>query len=164
MFEVLKEASCLCHGPHAASGSWGTWDEKILEQKGRSWSISIKKVCVLNVCGEKSEVPITQKFLASFWEHWCLQSQVFVPESFAPSQAPTTLTTLSKMFSNSPEGLFSPSMGMVTLWLSSPEPGGSCSSRGAHALLVDLRISLLLFSWPPWELPDPCDLSAIVRE
>lgn len=52
----------------------------------------------------------------------------------------------------------------MTLWLSSSEPGGSCSSRGVHTLLVDLRISLLLFSWPPWGLPEPCDLSAIVRE
>lgn len=68
------------------------------------------------------------------------------------------------MASDSPEGPLSPSVGMERRWLSSSEPGGIRSSRGAHALLVDLRMSLLLFSWLPWRLSDPCDFSAITGE
>lgn len=77
-------------------------------------------------------------------------------------RAPTSLTTHSKMVSGSPEGPFSPSVGVVRLWLSTSEPGGSCSSRGTHALLVDLRMPLLLLSWPPWGLSNSWDFSIII--
>lgn len=114
-----------------------------------SWSVSIKKVCVLGVCRGSQMCP----FHRSFWYH-ARNTGIFKVKSLfqnhlPPAQNPISLTTHSRLDSNIPGGPFSPSMGAVRLWLSSSEPGGGCSSRGAHVLLVDLRMSLLLFSWSP---------------
>lgn len=62
-----------------------------------------------------------------------------------------------------PEAPSSPSMGTLWLWHSSSQLGTSCSSRGAHDFLVDLRMPLLLFSWLPGRLSDSRDFSAILR-
>lgn len=110
------------------------------------WSVSIKRVCVWT-SEERSEVYIAKKFLASCLEH--------CSEILCSQQQGIHQTAL---------GAFPPSQGVVRLRLSSSESGGSCSSRGAHALLVDRRISLLLFSWPLRKLSDPCDFSAILGE
>lgn len=148
MFDVLQEASCLWHGLHLER------EQLVYFHQGVSFECWGGKKC---------------PFHRSFW-HPSRNTSIFQAKSLfqnhlPPAKTPSSpLSPHSQMFSSCPEGPFSPSRGMVSLRLSSLGPGSSCSSRGAQALLVDLRISLLLFPRPPWELPEPRDLSAIVRD
>ena len=89
MFDVLQEVSYLWH-EHHSFGILGDleWGGIGVERKPSlffSWSVSIKKVCILSVCRWSQMCPFHKSFWLSYQQHWHHNIQVLVPKSPQPS-------------------------------------------------------------------------------